>query len=73
MKYTLHDNTAYGIYNGFSESDIRNMLKPEAKRLGLTIIDYSSESITRKLNHDPELEAVAQAHYTPYPNSKQLE
>lgn len=67
MKYTLHDNTAYGIYNGFRESDIYSMLKPEVERLGLTVIDYSIEQITRKLNHDPELETVAQAHYTPYP------
>lgn len=67
MRYELNDTTAYGIYNGLSESDIRNMLGTEAEKIGLSIVDYSSDEITRTLNRDPELKAIAQAHYVPYP------
>ena len=67
MEYTLHDTTAYGICNGFNESEISIMLCDEAKKLGLDILDCSSTQILKLLNSDPELKEIAQTHYVPDP------
>lgn len=67
MNYTIHDMTAYGIYNGISALDIREFTAREASVLGIDILDYSCDEIARKLRHDPELKQLAQDTYTPYP------
>jgi len=67
MEYTLHDTTAGGIYNGISEFDIGDMIHAEARALGLDILDYSTENVTRILNRDSELKEAAQSTYVPYP------
>lgn len=67
MRYTLNDTTAYGIYNGISESDISNYVSETAKALGLDILDYDARDIEHILNKDPELKRLAQETYTPYP------
>ena len=67
MNYTIHDMTAYGIYNGISATDIRDFTAREASSLGLELFDYSCDEIARKLSHDPELEQLAQDTYIPFP------
>ena len=66
-QYTMNDDTAYGIYNGISETKISDYVYTKAKELGLQYGEYKVEKIKDILNKDPEIRAIADAGYTPFP------
>lgn len=67
MEYTLHDSTAYGIYNGLSQLEIKQILPQLAEEANLGILDYNTDKIVEELNKDPELHAAAERTYQPFP------
>lgn len=65
IKYTLNDNAAYGIYNGFSEWDmeIKNIVAKYRNQYNTSIITTASEDIVEILNKNKEIEKIAIENY----------
>lgn len=68
IEYTLHDTTAYGIYNGISQSDIAEILSDIKKQYNSdTLLFMFPDEVVKILNKDEELKQIALDTYIPYP------
>ena len=76
IPYTLNDNTAYGIYNGISSSDIKEIFlsclekAKEKFDINFKIFCFPLDDLVLRLNKDKELKQIAINSYTPYPMKK---
>ena len=66
IQYRMNDNTAYGIYNGISESQIKPIIYDIVKQNNSTAY-INIEKVVRILNDDEEIKQIADETYTPYP------
>jgi hypothetical protein len=66
FKYTLHDTTSYGIYNGISDFDLEEIISDIKKELHCKPFIFASD-VYKILTADPEIEQIALNTYVPYP------
>lgn len=74
LPFRFGDTTAYGIYNGLDEEDVKNILKEAVKQTtddpivqerALAQVLFDIFSIRNKLNEDPDIVREAEATYQP--------
>jgi hypothetical protein len=64
IKYTMNDDTTYGIYNGISRLDIE-VIVYDIKKQNNSNVSLYTDDITRMLNNDEELKQIAEETYSP--------
>ena len=68
FKYTVHDTSSYGIYNGISEFDLTEIVDDIKNKLGCRPLIYAGD-VYRTLTDDPDIQRIAEETYVPYPAS----
>jgi hydroxymethylpyrimidine pyrophosphatase-like HAD family hydrolase len=62
IKYTMNDDTSYGIYNGISRLDIETIVSYIKKQYNSNVFLFGEE-IAKRLNIDEEIKQIAEETY----------